>query len=242
MIMKKANDVYVTTDYNAFTYINGNRNINKANFRRLLKSMKEKYIPIPIIVNKKRQIIDGQHRFEAAKFLKKEVYFMKINNLDLDEVRRLNENTANWNNNDRLQSFCELGYPEYLKFKEFMQKTGFNYTVCISLLSDSRQRSGEHGRMFKSGDFKIKNYERALENAKRLDEIGNYYSNYKSSNFLSCMIELFYHADYDHKRMIQKLKCQSHMIPKTGDKEIYFNAIRDIYNFKVPRSQKVGFF
>ena len=167
---------------------------------------------------------------------------MKINNLDLDEVRRLNENTANWNNNDRLQSFCELGYPEYLKLKEFMQKTGFNYTVCISLLSDSRQRSGEYGRMFKSGDFKIKNYERALENARQLDQIGEYFPSYKNSNLMGCMIKLFHHKDYNHKRMMQKIALQSHMLPRTGTEDTFKDAIRDIYNFKVSKAQKVGFF
>ena len=240
--MKKVNQVFKTNDYKSFKYISGNRNINKANLKRLIKSMKEKFIPIPIVVNENREIIDGQHRFEAAKFLGLDVHFIKINKLSLDEVRRLNENMANWNNANRLFSFCQLGYPEYLKFKEFMDKTGYNYGTCIALLSGSPQRSGEHGRLFKAGNFKIKNYERALEHARQLDQIGEYFPSYKNSNLMGCMIKLFHHKDYNHKRMMQKLALQSHMLPRTGTEDTFKDAIRDIYNFKVPASQKVGFF
>lgn len=240
--MKQVNQVFKTNDYKSFKYINGNRNINKANLKRIIKSMQEKFIPIPIIVNEKREIIDGQHRFEAVKFLGLDVHFVKINNLSLDEVRRLNENMANWNNANRLHSFCELGHPTYLKFKEFMDRTGYNYGTCIALLSGSPQRSGEHGRQFKAGNFKIKNYEQALEHARQLDQIGAYYPNYKNSNLIGCMIKLFHHPDYNHSRMMQKLALQSHLLPKTGKEDTFRDAVRDIYNFKVSKNQKVGFF
>lgn len=240
--MKQVNQVYKTNDYGMFKYINGNRNINKANLKRLIKSMKERYIPVPIIVNEKHEIIDGQHRFEAANALGFDVHFIKINKLALDEVRRLNENMANWNNGNRLHSFCALGHPEYIKFKQFMQETGYNYSACIALLGGSPTRSGELGRQFKFGTFKIKNYNQALEHARQLDQIGQYYPNYKKSHLLNCMIKLFHHPDYNHSRMMQKLKVQSHLLPQSGGEDTFRNAIRDIYNFKVSKAQKVGFF
>lgn len=240
--MSKVNHVIKTYDYSLFRHISGNRNINKANLDRIKKSMSEHYLPIPIVVNENMEIIDGQHRFEAAKSLDLPVYYIKIEGLTLDEVRVLNTYGANWNNTDRLYSYCQLGFKEYIKFKDFMEQTGFSYGACIALLSGSPQRSGEHGRKFKDGQFKVKNYEKALYNAKLLNQIGEYYPNLKKSNLLGCMIELFHHADYNHNRMIQKLKVQAHMLPKTGSKETYKANIRDIYNYKVPTSQKVGFF
>jgi len=35
--MKQVNQVYKTNDYGMFKYINGNRNINKTNLKRLIK-------------------------------------------------------------------------------------------------------------------------------------------------------------------------------------------------------------
>lgn len=240
--MKQVNQVYKTNDYGMFKYMNGNRNINKANLKRLIKSMKERYIPVPIIVNEKNEIIDGQHRFEAANFLGFDVHFIKIHKLALDEVRRLNENMSNWTNANHLHSFCELGHPEYLKFRQFMQETGYNYSACIALLSGSPSRSGEHGRRFKFGTFKIKNYTQALEHARMLDDIGKFYPNYKKTHLMTCMMKLLYHPDYDHKRMLQKLAIQKHLLPAGGGEIQYKEAIVKIFNYKVAKNKMRAFF
>ena len=240
--MKKVNQVYKTNDYSMFKYIDGNRNINKSNLKRLIKSMKEQYIPVPIIINEKNQIIDGQHRYEAANFLGFDVHFIKIDKLALDEVRRLNENMANWNNANRLYSYCQLGHPEYVKFKQFMDETGYNYSTCIALLSGSPSRSGEHGRLFKHGKFKVRNYAQALEHARMLDEIGKFYPNYKKTNMIVCMMKLIHHEDYDHKRMLQKLRVQKQLLPDGGTEQQYKDAVVKIFNWKVPRSKMRAFF
>ena len=59
--------IYETRDYKAFSFITGNRNINKSHLEKLRKSMMEMLIPIPIVVNEKLQIIDGQHRYMICK-------------------------------------------------------------------------------------------------------------------------------------------------------------------------------
>ena len=47
-----------TNDYNMLSFIDGNRNINESQLTRLTKSIEDNYIPIPIVVNEKKQIID----------------------------------------------------------------------------------------------------------------------------------------------------------------------------------------
>ena len=101
--------VLQTKDYDQFSFIDGNRDINKENLTRIKQSMNEKYIPVPIIVNDKYEIIDGQHRFLAAKSLNLAIYFIIIPNLKLEDVQRLNTNSANWAYKQYLQSYCKLG-------------------------------------------------------------------------------------------------------------------------------------
>ena len=60
--MKEVNQVLQTNDYDIFQHIDGNRNVNKLHLKRLKESIHEEYIPVPIVVNSKYQIIDGQHR------------------------------------------------------------------------------------------------------------------------------------------------------------------------------------
>ena len=81
--MKEVNQVIQTNDYDIFQHIDGNRTVNQLHLKRLKDSINEEYIPVPIVVNNRYQIIDGQHRFEAVKEMKKPVYFIKIQGLGL---------------------------------------------------------------------------------------------------------------------------------------------------------------
>lgn len=56
-----------TNDYSLFKTLKGNRNINQAHLYRLTKSIKEKYLLSPIVVNEHFEIIDGQNS-EAQRF------------------------------------------------------------------------------------------------------------------------------------------------------------------------------
>ena len=60
-------DFYVgkTKDYDMFEFLDTNRQPNDRMIKKLMKSIEENGIQIPIIVNKEKQIVDGQHRFWA---------------------------------------------------------------------------------------------------------------------------------------------------------------------------------
>ena len=69
------NDINQTTDYDRFTFIEGNRDICHLHLNRLIQSMQEKCIPVPILVNEKYEIVDGQHRWSAVKHLGLTLYY-----------------------------------------------------------------------------------------------------------------------------------------------------------------------
>ena len=82
--MEEIGNIYKTNDYSQFKFLLGNRTINKANLMRIKKSMINKHLICPIIVNKNREIIDGQHRFVAQKELELDVYFIMIEGYGLE--------------------------------------------------------------------------------------------------------------------------------------------------------------
>ena len=53
--IKKDNTIRITYDYDIFVSVKGNRIINEPHVKKLIKSMKEQYIPVPIIVNQKKE-------------------------------------------------------------------------------------------------------------------------------------------------------------------------------------------
>ena len=61
-------NIMVTENYDMFKKIGGNRKINKANYAKIVKSMKEEQLIIPIVVNERYEIIDGQHRYTACRW------------------------------------------------------------------------------------------------------------------------------------------------------------------------------
>jgi len=119
--MKVVNQVLTTNDYSLFKIIKGNRDVNKLHIKRLVDSFRDEYLLTPLIVNQNYEIIDGQHRFHAAKELGLSINFIICNDYSLKQVQLLNTNMKNWKKIDYLNTFCDLGYEHYLKFRNFLQ-------------------------------------------------------------------------------------------------------------------------
>jgi len=99
--------IYKTFDYDKFTLIKGNRKIKTFQVNRLKASYEKGQIPVPLIVNKSFEIIDGQHRREAIRQLNLPLPYMIINDADIKEVQALNMRQKNWNMNDHLKCYVE---------------------------------------------------------------------------------------------------------------------------------------
>ena len=82
---KRHADVMITKNYNMFTSIAGNRNLNPIHLKNLKESIAIKQIPVPIVVNEKYQICDGQNRFQVCCELNLPVYYIVIEGLTLED-------------------------------------------------------------------------------------------------------------------------------------------------------------
>ena len=69
MDIKNRFAVGVTKDYKMFNFLDTNRKPNSKMIDKLIESIKEYGIQIPIIVNPDKYIVDGQHRFWALRSL-----------------------------------------------------------------------------------------------------------------------------------------------------------------------------
>ena len=68
---EKVTEIRETNNYDIFKNMLGNRELKDKNYKKLMRSINEKQLIIPILVNEKFEIIDGQHRFSACKSLGK---------------------------------------------------------------------------------------------------------------------------------------------------------------------------
>ena len=245
------NQVNSTNDYSKFKTLQGNRNVNNLHVRRLRESFKDAYLLAPIIVNQNFEIIDGQHRFEAAKQMKLPINFIICNNYSLKEVQLLNTNMKNWKKEDYLNAFCDLGYPEYLKFREFLQEfPELGLVNCQALVSGYLNVSGTKTenlkksefdsnffntvaiRYFEEGNLKFVNYEKSVENAKKLMMIKPYYDGFNRRTFVIAMLGIFRVEHYNHSKFLGRLAANPTLLQHCANVTQYKLMIEDIYNYR----------
>lgn len=101
---KEVNKVYRTNDLSTFKTLPGNRVPNLQHINRLIYSINKYGMKCnPILVNERLEVIDGQHRLEAAKSANTFVYYIIVNGYNLTEVHTLNLNQKNWAKSDYME-------------------------------------------------------------------------------------------------------------------------------------------
>lgn len=116
-------NTYRTNDYSIFKRLDGNREVKSIRVAKIRKSIeKNGYIYNPLVVNEKYEIIDGQGRLEVLKEMSIPVDFVISEGAGVKECIALNANTTAWSMKDYVESYCELGYEDYLVFAELIQE------------------------------------------------------------------------------------------------------------------------
>ena len=231
--------IFVTQDYSLFKKLKGNRKLDKNNYKKLTKSIEKIHVPIPIVVNEKYEIIDGQHRVEVCKKLQYPIYYIMINGLNLGDVKLLNTNSQKWKLGDYLDSYCESNNETYIQVKEFIDEYGFTIVDSLTMLSNTKTNRGEDQERFKVGEYKIKDINNAREIAKKMLQVKPYFSKYRSRSFFLAMSELFQNKDYSHKRFIQKLSTYPTKLSSCSNKYDYLRNIENIYNFNSKKKTRL---
>ena len=224
--------VYQTKNHSLFKTLGGNRDVNKAHVKRLVNSMNERVLFSPIIVNENMQVIDGQHRLAALTELNKPVNYIIVEGYGLNEVQLLNMNSKNWSSDDYMNGYCDLNKKDYILYREFKEKYGFGHTECQALLSGVRRSDGDKARMFYSGDFKIFDYNDAVDKAEKICMISKYYNGYKRRSFVFAMMTLFENENFEFTQFLQKLKIQPAALMDCTNVSNYMLLIEEIYNYR----------
>ena len=98
--------VFATMNYDQFKYLDGNRSVKDGRVNKILNSIDEVgYIPAPIIVNEKMEIIDGQGRLEACRRRKIPISYLVIKGIGINECTAMNINQSNWTINDYIERY-----------------------------------------------------------------------------------------------------------------------------------------
>ena len=247
--------IHKTKDYDKFSLLFGNRDIEPVNLKRMVMSMKEVVdLPIPIIVKRDKDgnlvVLDGQHRLAAAKELGKPIFYIIIDrDIGLKEIRCVNQAQRGWKLYQFLTSFiaeeimAKNTKGPYHTFQWFKEKYDLPYTVCFDLLAKKPMYTRSTTKSFKDGKFAIKNLTQAIREADFITGLKNYTNLYKVRNFVTALVIAMRDTRFDVDRFMNQLKkpaCRQ-MMTERPTTDLYMDLINEINNYRIRDENKVFF-
>ncbi len=106
--------VQETKDYAKFSLMELNRDVNRNHVQRLKESFERDYLLAPILVNEHYEIVDGQHRFTAAKEMGLPIRYVVAKGYTIEHVKMLNHEGKNWTVMDHFMSYVKQGASAYV--------------------------------------------------------------------------------------------------------------------------------
>jgi len=227
-----------TTNYGKFKTIRGNREINRVHLSKLEKSVADNNMleANPIIVNERMYILDGQHRLLVAEKLGIPIYYVVVPSGGMPEVQRLNSNVRNWTMQNFLDSYVERGNENYIKLKEFMDRTGLAIGLAVLLFNGAQKKTkgaDSYVQVFKDGDFKVNFQQFAEDMFQSLIELTPYCDeeSWQDRAFVTALI-LVYRAGITQETLLGKLKSSSIRIPRLATRRQYVKLLEDVLSHK----------
>lgn len=154
-----SNKIYETKNYDKFVPFKGNRGHTTAHVRKLAESMKTcGWIDsLPMSVKRDKdgtlRIVDGHNRLAAAKATGTPAKYSVINGEVSDnDIYQINRTQRRWTTLDYIKSYARIGYPEYVKVANFIERHKCGAPIACSLLANQPSVSNS---LVQSGDFKV---------------------------------------------------------------------------------------
>ena len=240
------NVVKKTYDYTMFERLKGNRNVEPQRVDKIKKSIESVgYIPNPIIVNEKYEVIDGQGRLQACKELGLDVYYLVVEGIGMEECISMNMEQSNWKVMDFIQSYAEMGNLNYVYLLALMKRyQDYNFGF------DSILRAATNGcrpvnSIIKGGKFICteNDFNKAVETLNYMAKFSDLVSQIGGrSDYVYSAIGLTYRFNgCDTDRLFKKMTDNIREFRRCGNLEDCLEELSNIYNNRLRQDSKMYF-
>lgn len=155
----------VTKDYSIFKKIDSNRDINKPHLKKLIASITIKNLLylFPVIINNKNEVVDGQHRIEAAKVLGLPIYYIIDNSITKADIALMNSNRKSWGAKDYISFYAQEGNEDFKRLRKMLKDyPSLSPTLTAKLLCGKCEAfyegGGEYSKNIKAGKLNTSHY------------------------------------------------------------------------------------
>jgi hypothetical protein len=222
-----------TKDYNQFKFLKTNRPVDTRHVNRLLNEIRSKNLLHlnPIIVNGNMEVIDGQHRLEAAKRLGVTIFYAQDDNVTQNDIASLNSNKKNWALMDYLRFYAEQGgYKDYENFLEFVSRHG---AMPVATLLSLCSKDGKVSRNYKDGVIDISEMRKAELVLDYLSDYDQHTPFSRTSRFIDALAFIVRTGLYDHGHMMNKLQQAGNSLQTETQVKGWILSLQRAYNFKM---------
>lgn len=234
-------EVFVTTDYKSFSRKRGNRSLNQLKVKKIIRDIKNgtDLLPdFPILVangEMRMQVIDGQHRLEAAVQTKRPIYYIiRKEDLELHKMARFNSLQEKWKPKDFINCYIEKGISDYKKLDQFVDQYGLPISVALNLLyygvtGNDSGASEDIADMFRKGEFKVKHYKQAveiIEECRRFEA----FAGWDSRPFIVTISKILGADQCDFDELVEKFNTDPRQLQRHSSPKGYMNNLEQIFN------------
>jgi hypothetical protein len=233
------NQIYRTNDYEKFKKISGNRVINHTKVKQLEKSMLKKgwLSTVVITVNELFEIIDGQHRYVAARLTNTPMLYQIVEGTGLREVILTNQGSSNWTIKDHIPSQIALGNKSFILLDKLMKEfPELSLSICQMMLTQSTKNPSRED--VENGTWEIGDYNLSVLWSQNLMSLKPYFEGYKLTYFVRTLIDVLLKPNFNFQEFHHKVVLRPTMLQRCGSKKQYLQMIEEIYNYK--RTDKVN--
>lgn len=219
-------------DYKRFQLLNVNRETTNPHVNKFIDdpTFPKKFPYSPIVVDHKYNIIDGQHRFLAAKHLNIPVYFIIDDEAVLNDIALRNTQVKKWSKIDFFEFYAKQGNKNYILIIDTMRKHSIVYSsitpILYKIIGDTHKSFIQEGRLsldseqqflfenFCSRVFPVYNRLKAMRADKSYKIMG-------SKQYLAALSNLY----LNESNLFEKFLSRSPIVP--ADLFVYVGCVED---------------
>lgn len=231
-----------TLDYDLFKKTEMNRPIDESNLNKIILSLKLKNLLQyrPILVNKNMEIIDGQHRLEAAKRLGLPIFYEVEKTIKYEDMILLNSASKRWVAADYINYYEKNGNQDYKKLIDFSKRNNLSLSSSLRVFLG---QGGRGSRLIKDGKFKYPSDEKAAEFEKNIErariiidlldqKLTGPKGYFKGSRFLASLVSFLSIKAVDFDLFLNKVNYRMDLVRPCANCRQQLNLFKTIYNWR----------
>ena len=231
--------VYRTQDYDKFVSYKSNREVGENHVKKMVRKIRlaNHLDSHPISVNSNFNVIDGQHRLEAARRLNLPIYYIINDRFTVETLACVNSASKNWAPPDYLHHFLVEGNKEYKKLDDFMKDMNFPISTALCWINELTY--GSPASQLKAGTLVLDITNALREAAKFTSELVAIMvaTNHKckaikgNQKFHYAAKKVFTNPLVDRNAWLQNYHMQSYNLIAQPNTRSYVDMLLNIYNY-----------